>query len=356
MFDLPLFGQNFSDNYEHDQINNPKSYPLKRKIARSHSNNTNNETQNNVSKQIEEERINKQNSIKKIPLDDLPLPMKQKVLSIVQNHSVYYQLPTQAIFCDPEVYQYFLEHPDLLVGFWESLGITQITLRETDTNRYNLTETTGTIADVGLLYRSTNCCVVYAKGEYKNPITNRKIEGETLLILQSRYARNIENEPIIVCKLDVFVKIDSIGADLLIKLFAATFGKIADGNFEQTLGFVSHVSDTSAISANSVKRLTKSVKNVREEVRNDFTDVIDRVSIRAARRVEKRLYNYHNNNNFADDSYSGQNKTASTLLQNHENQQNTENNTNHDFHEQKTEITQPDNQQNKRAIFTQPKL
>jgi hypothetical protein len=366
LFALPLFGQNFSDNNpninpqphetdirqytysngnkiidkpdsHHEQINNTKSYPLKRKIQKNQTNN--NELQNNFINQQEEERINKQTAIKKIPWDELSPPMKQKLSLIVQNHSIYHQLPTQAIFCDPEVYQYFLEHPDLLVGFWECLGLTQIALRETDTDRFNLVETTGTVADVGLFYRSTNCCVVYARGEYKSPITPRKIDGEALLILQSRYARNIENEPIIVCKLDVFVKIDSIGADLLVKLFATTLGKIADGNFEQTLGFVSHVSDTSAISANSVKKLTKSVKNVRPEVRNDFADIIDRVAIRASRRVEKRLYNYHRENKTSDDFHNGQNKTVAPILKHYETQQNIESIAlNNEFQDQRTEI------------------
>ncbi|MDR2170379.1 MAG: hypothetical protein LBP59_09575 [Planctomycetaceae bacterium] len=288
-------GNKFNPNPEHAK--NIKTYPLKRKILVAASNNS--EPPNNT-QTPQDELANKQNIIKKIPWDDLTQPVKQKLSSIIQNHTVYHHIPTQAVFCDPEVYQYFLEHPDLLVGFWESLGVTQIALRETDANRYNLIESTGTVADVGILYRSTNCCIVYAKGEYKNPITTRKIDGEALLVLQSRYARNAENEPIVVCNMDVFVKIDNIGADLLVKLFATSLNKIADGNFEQTLGFVSHVSDTSAISANSVKKLTKSVKNVRENVRNDFTDVVDRVSIRAAKRVEKRLFDYHKNNKITE--------------------------------------------------------
>jgi hypothetical protein len=335
---VPLFGQNYSDNisdlppqprameqrrysnsdkisntenfeHNHDILTNTKSYPLKRKIPLDKANAVG--QQNSFTKQQEELIVNKRNAIKKIPFDDLSPLVRRRLSAVIQNHTVYYQLPTQAIFCDPEVYQYFLEHPDLLVGLWETLGISQLTLRETDVDRYNLLESSGTAAEVGLLYRSTSCCIVYAKGEYKNPITNRKIEGETLLILHSRYARNIENEPIIVCKLDVFIKIDNIGADILVKLFSTTLGKIADGNFEQTLGFVSHVSDTSAISAKAVKKLTKSVKNVREEVRNDFEDVVDRVSLRAARRVEKRLYNYNRGNNFSEDNNSGQTKISS---------------------------------------------
>ncbi|MDR1478887.1 MAG: hypothetical protein LBJ00_08090 [Planctomycetaceae bacterium] len=395
LFVPQLYGQNFSDNnistnpylretdtpthdtYNYDtqqpdtaQINNTKNYPYKRKIqpVQTNKNNNKNEHQNNFVNQ-EEERKNKQNAIKRIPWDELSAPVKQKMSSIIHNHSVYYCLPGQAIFCDPEVYQYFLEHPDLLVGFWENLGVTQIVLREKDTDRFNLVETTGTVADVGTLYRSTNYCIAYAKGEYKSPITTRKIDGEALLLLQSRYARNPENEPIIVCKLDVFVKLDNIGADLIVKLFSTSLGKIVEGNFEQTLGFVSHVSDTSAISANSVKRLARSVKSVRVEVRNDFADVVDRVSVRAARRVEKRLYNYHRNTKDADDFHLGQNKIVPSFDQNPDHQHNSDtvalNNEhfepkpifpNNQPQENSPPETTPANTTNKRIIFTSPKL
>jgi hypothetical protein len=265
----------------------------------SHSNTTN-QSATQPQTNFDVERTQKQNIIKNIPWDDLTPAAKQKVSSIVQNHTLYHHMPTQAFFCDPEVYQYFLEHPDLLVGFWEGLGMTQISLRELDVNRYSMIESTGTVANIGVLYRTTKYCAIYAKGEYKGPFMTRKIDGDALLLLQTRFARNADSEPIIVCRLDVFVKIDSLGADLLTKLFAASLGKIADGNFEQTLGFVSHVSDTSAISAESVKRLTKSVKSVRPEVRDDFADVVDRVAIRAARRFDKKLNNirelYRKNN------------------------------------------------------------
>ncbi|MDR1291107.1 MAG: hypothetical protein LBK06_07900 [Planctomycetaceae bacterium] len=358
----------------HEQTNIAKNYPHKRKIQLSHTNKNNNKNEhpNNFVNQQEEDHKNKQNAIKKIPWDELSTPVKQKISSLIQNHSVYHCLPSQAIFCDPEVYQYFLEHPDLLVGFWENLGVTQIALREKDTDLFNLVETTGTVADVGTLYRSTNYCVVYAKGEYKSPITTRKIDGEALLFLQSRYARNSENEPIIVCKLDVFIKLDNLGADLLAKLFATSLGKIVDCNFEQTLGFVSHVSDTSAISANSVKRLTRSVKSVRAEVRNEFVDVVDRVSVRAARRVEKRLYNYHRNTNDNVDEYHlGQNRIASPAIQNQhlDPKQNFDSIAlNNEYPETKNESqndqtqeiphpeSQPNNSPNKRVIFTPPKL
>ncbi|MDR1053828.1 MAG: hypothetical protein LBL39_06595, partial [Planctomycetaceae bacterium] len=218
LFVSQVCGQSFSDNniatpyaheidtpnYDptHEQTNSTKNYPQKRKIQPSHTNKNNNnknEHPNNILNQQEEDRKNKQNAIKKIPWDELSPPVQQKMSSLIQNHSVYHCLPSQAIFCDPEVYRYFLEHPDLLVGFWENLGVTQIALREKDTDLFNLVETTGTVADVGTIYRSANYCAVYAKGEYKSPITTRKIDGEALLLLQSRYARNSENEPIIVC-------------------------------------------------------------------------------------------------------------------------------------------------------------
>jgi hypothetical protein len=161
-------------------------------------------------------------------------------------------------------------------------------------------ETTGTTAVAEVVYRTKDICIVYAKGLYKGPFLVRSYDGEAVLILRNRFMRDVNNEPIIICDLDVFVRIDHLGVDFLAKLFATTLGKIADSNFEQTVSFVGYVSESVGINAESVKRNGYQVKNVRETVREDFGDVVDRVAMRIARRNHR---NFPGNSNFETETY-----------------------------------------------------
>lgn len=233
-----------------------------------------------------------QDSLSKIPWDVLSTDSKIKVRSIVRQPSLFRRMPTQAVYCDPEMYQFLLEHPDLVVGIWERLGVTQISLRELNENRYLMRETSGTVARVEVLHRTRDLCIVYAKGLYRGPFLARAIEGETVLLLRTRFARDSENEPYVVCKLDAFIRIDSLGADFLAKLFSTSLGKIADSNFEQTVAFVGHVSDAASVNSGSVRRIGEQIKGVRSEIRDDFVDVIDRVVMRTARRQGRTFPQY----------------------------------------------------------------
>ncbi|MDR1140221.1 MAG: hypothetical protein LBL62_00915 [Planctomycetaceae bacterium] len=241
-----------------------------------------------------------QDSAKKIPWDSLSPQTKSKVNHVVSEHSLFHRMPQQKIYADPEMFQFFSEHPDLVVGFWEKLGVTQISLQELNKNQFLMKETTGTTAVAEVVYRTKDICIVYAKGLYKGPFLVRSYDGEAVLILRNRFMRDVNNEPIIICDLDVFVRIDHLGVDFLAKLFATTLGKIADSNFEQTVSFVGYVSESAGINAESVKRNGYQVKNVRETVREDFGDVVDRVAMRIARRNHR---NFPENFNFETETY-----------------------------------------------------
>ncbi|MDR1963971.1 MAG: hypothetical protein LBQ50_09355 [Planctomycetaceae bacterium] len=230
-----------------------------------------------------------QDSSKKIPWNSLSSQAKIKVRQVVSERSLFRRLPQQKIHADPEMFQFLLEHPDLVVGFWEKLGVTQLSLQELNQDQFLMKETTGTTAIAEVVYRTKDLCIVYARGLYKGPFLVKSYDGEAVLVLHIRSLRDADNEPVIICDLDVFVRIDHLGVDFLAKLFATTLGKIADSNFEQTVAFVGYVSESAGINAESVKRTGYQIKSVREAVRDDFSDVVDRVAMRIAHRNSRNL-------------------------------------------------------------------
>lgn len=224
------------------------------------------------------------NSLKRIPWDSLSRESREKIKSVVRNLSLFRQMPGQAVYCDAEMYRYLLDHPDLVVGFWDHLGVTQISLREWGEDRYLMKETTGTVAKIEVLYRTDAMCIVYARGQYKGPFAARAIEGESVLVLRNRYGFDADGEPFVACILDVFICIDHFGADFLARLFSTTLGRIADGNFEQTVAFVGQVSDAASINPEALRRITHRVKGVRDDVRNDFTELVEKVAVQSLSR------------------------------------------------------------------------
>lgn len=228
-----------------------------------------------------------QAALKRIPWSEIGESGRAKIKGVVSAYSIYRQMPKQTVYSDPEIFSYLLEHPDIVVGIWEKLGATQVSLRQLNENRYLMKESVGTTAVIEVLHRSTNLYIVYAKGQYKGPLLSRTYDGDSVLILRNRFARDSHGEPYVVSELDVFVRIESLGADLLAKLFASSLGKIADSNFEQTVAFASHVSEASCRNPGAVLRVGSDLPRVRPEIRDEFGEVVQRTAFRAIQREEK---------------------------------------------------------------------
>jgi len=229
-----------------------------------------------------------QDALKRIPWDALSQTAKAKIKPVVTGHSIFRRLPIQTVYTDSEMYQFLVDHPDIVVGFWEQFGITQVSLRELSEDRFIMKETGGTTAVAEILYRNRDLCIVHAKGQYRGTLLARPIDGEVVLLLRSRFFHDEDNEPYVVCQLDSFVRLDNIGADLVAKLLSNVLGKIADGNFEQTVGFVGNVSEAATYNTDKVKDLSTQMKSVRKEVRDEFVVIVDRIAAREAR--QSRLF------------------------------------------------------------------
>jgi len=229
-----------------------------------------------------------QASYKNLPWSELPPAAQAKIKSVVAGASLFHRMPQQTIYADPEIYQFVIRHPDLIVGFWEQLGATQLSLREVRDNRFVLKETSDTVATVDVLYQTSNICIAYAKGEYRGPLLARSYQGEVIVVLRSRLTRDEAGEPMVVCDLDAFIQINNVGADVLAKLFYASISKIADSNFEVTTSFVGQVSEAASRNPIALKGMAEEITTIRPEVCDEFCDLVDRVEARVARRNQPK--------------------------------------------------------------------
>ena len=230
-----------------------------------------------------------QASLQKLPWNELPPAAQAKIRNVVSGSPLFHRMPQQKAYTDPEIYHFLLSHPDMVIGFWEQLGATQLSLREIKENHYILRESGGTAATVEILYQTDTLCIVYAKGEYRGPLLARAYQGDVILVMRTQHTRDAMNEPMIVCNLDTFIQINSLGADMLVKLFFTSLAKVAESNFAVTVSFVSQVSRASSRTPNNVKESAEEITSVRQEVCDDFCDVVDRVALRSARRNQSAL-------------------------------------------------------------------
>jgi len=227
-------------------------------------------------------RAARDSAIQSIPLDKLTTDGRAKVSWVLANTSVFRRLPVRIVQCDPDLYLFLVQHPDVVVGIWEVLGVSCLSLQQAGPDSYQVADEIGTTGVIQFLYRSQEMNVVYVDGTYKGTVFNQQIRGRGVIILKSGYVREGDGRYYITSRLDAFMNVEPGGVEFLTKTFQPIVGKIADNNFTQTAGFVGSLSRTAEVNNPGMQRLAKKLSKVQPEVRQRFAQLSDHVAQRAA--------------------------------------------------------------------------
>ena len=220
----------------------------------------------------------KQSVIQSLPLDKLDAQGRAKVHNVVSNVTMFRRLPVQVVDCDPDLYLFVVRHPDVIVNTWRTLKISQLQLKETGTDKFQMKEVSGTTADLELLYKGHDTHILYAEGNYEGAILKQKVRGQALFVLKTGYVRETDNRYYITSRLDVLLSVDPGAVELVTKTIQPIIGKIADNNFSQTVAFVSSLSRTTELNSMGVQRMALQLPDVRPEVRNQFASLADTIA------------------------------------------------------------------------------
>ena len=223
---------------------------------------------------------------RQIPLAKLSREDRNRVASVLNDTSIFRRLPTQIIPCDAQMFQFLAVHPDMIVGLWRVLGISEVSLDRTGPNTFRTDDKQGTRGTLEILHSSQDNLLAIADGSYDGALFTRRVVGKCVLSLRSQYHQDAERTPLVTCKLDAFIQIDNIGAELLAKSFQPLVGHFADHNFRETAYFVSMLNRAAEVNPGKVEQLTAKVNDVSPVTRQQFVTLTHQLAARVAVRDE----------------------------------------------------------------------
>lgn len=209
-------------------------------------------------------------TVRAIPFSRMKAGIRKKIDPIVRSPSIYRRLPVQVFDCDRDMYLFLIRYPEVIVNMWELMGATKVTLDRTGAYAFTATDGAGTDCSAELVYGTRNQHVFYAEGTYEGPILKRKIKGRCVLVVTTGYA-NRNNRDFVSHRLDVFLQIDNIGAELLARTLHPLVGKSADHNFSETTKFIGQVSQAARRNGAGLQRLSHRLKRVQSPIRDQFS-------------------------------------------------------------------------------------
>lgn len=222
----------------------------------------------------------RQNAIQSIPLEQLDGQSRAKVQKVLSNVTMFRRLPVRVIECDRDLYLFLVRQPDVVVGIWETLGVSQLHLEQVAPGIFQAVDTIGTRGKLEMLHASDDLHLAYGDGSYEGPMSVRPARGCFLLILRSGYVRDTEGRCYISSRIDCFLNLEPGATELVTKVLQPVVGKILDTNFTQSVGFVGSLSRTAELNPRGIQRLSSRLQSVQPSVRQEFAAITARIAER----------------------------------------------------------------------------
>ncbi|MBC8356447.1 MAG: hypothetical protein H8E66_31085 [Planctomycetes bacterium] len=229
-------------------------------------------------------RESQNEAIDAIPFDQLTEETQAKLWGVVSSPSIYRQLPVTVVDSDPEMHVFLVRYPEVIINMWQLMGVTKVQMRRTGDYSFKASDGAGTVCDVQLVYGDQNTHVYYAEGSYEGVLLRKLIRGSCVIVLKSDYSQTEDQQVYVTNRLDMFVKLDNVGAEILAKTLHPLVGKSADHNFSESTRFLSQVSQAAETRSTGLKQLADRLNNVDEPVRDRFVQLSTQVNHRATLR------------------------------------------------------------------------
>ncbi|MCP4193087.1 MAG: hypothetical protein GY768_20955 [Planctomycetaceae bacterium] len=222
-------------------------------------------------------RSARENAIKSFPYKRLTPEARERITRVVSKPSMFRRMPTNVVQCEPDMYQFLVRHPEVIVNIWQLMGITKVSCKRVGPFTMDAADGVGTVTKVDLIYGDNDTHVIYCEGHYDGPLFRRPLTGRCVLLLKSKYSRTAKSEWQVTNRLDVFLQVDHIGVDVFARTLHPLLGKSADINFVESTKFLERISRTSESNGPGMQRLATRLDQVDDDVKSRFAEIASEV-------------------------------------------------------------------------------
>jgi len=208
-----------------------------------------------------------------IPWAKLNQNAKAKIQGVTQSPSIYRRLPVNQIECDPQFFTFALRNPDTVVNMWKVFGVSEMTLQKNAPYKFSGQDGSGTTCTAELVYGDSNIHIYYGTGVYQGPVFKRRITGRCVAVVRTSYIKG-KNQYVLQNKMDVFLKVDNLAADLVARSLQPMVGKSTDHNFRESLAFLQAFSSTAVTEPHRTSYLIHKMPSVGNDAKSQFHKIV----------------------------------------------------------------------------------
>jgi hypothetical protein len=203
-------------------------------------------------------------AIAAIPVDQLSPEHRQKVSSLLKSVSYYRHLPKVTFPVEPEVYNYFLAHPDVAVSIWRAMKISKLQMWQTGKTEYEADAGDGSVGALEVLHHGPEKNLIVCDGLYKSPLFSKPISAKSMLFLQTSFEKQPDGTILVSHRADLFVTFPSQTIDVVARIFSPLTVKMTDRTFTEISLFLKMMSISMTHRPDWVEQVTEKMDGVPE--------------------------------------------------------------------------------------------
>ncbi|HLJ09833.1 MAG TPA: hypothetical protein VKU82_01520 [Planctomycetaceae bacterium] len=224
-----------------------------------------------------------------MPLDHLSAENRQRVQSLLKSVSFYRRLPKVTFAVEPDVYNYFLAHPDTAVSIWRAMNISKLQMWQTGRYDYEADTGDGSVGTLEVLHLGPEGNLVFCDGMYKSPLFSKSIEAKSLLLLQTSFGRDAEGNVLVTHSADLFVSFPSQTIDVVARIFSPLTVAMTDRTFTEISLFLKMMSSAMVRRPDWVERITERMDGVDDIRKEQVLELSAQVHTSAKKRWLERI-------------------------------------------------------------------
>lgn len=223
-----------------------------------------------------------------LPLERLSPEARRLVDEVLNSLSLHRRLPVVECEADPRVLRFFLDHPEVAVGIWRAMDISDLQLRPIAPGRYASDCGDGTTGEITVLYADERSRLIHCQGLFKSSVLPRPIQAAAVMHFRADYSPPEAARPTARCCIDVFVSFPSTTVETAARVISPVSNRIADRNFQEVALFIRMMHLAMTQQPGWVEQISARLPEVAPESRDELLDVTARVYVESQRRVSQR--------------------------------------------------------------------
>lgn len=174
-----------------------------------------------------------------VPLDQIAPERRDVVAEVIAEHTFHRQGESDTFPCPASLYLGLLNEPHVTVALWKDLSDTPVQLQKVAADRYDGADGSGSTATWEFVLRTPRLHVLLAYFNFVSPHGNARVDARIVIVVNTAYLRDNNNQSFVQHNVDAYVKVDSRGWKTVARTMRPVVERILEEQVKEAGYFIS---------------------------------------------------------------------------------------------------------------------